>query len=315
MEMTYYDFIQNILNTRGRFACGNEYHERHHIVPRSIGGTNDEWNLIDLFAREHFEAHRLLALENPNNSKLVYAWWMMSTTRASSQITAQEYEEARKIFAQSISGDKNPMYGKPSPRRGTHLSEEQKQHLRDLNTGELSSKYGVPVSEETRQKMRGARLGKTTSDESRLKMRNSHLGKNMGADSSRARPIAQYKLDGNLIKVWNCIADASHQLNVSASAISSACKGKNKTAGGYQFRYANREVPDRIPPYINQSGKYQIKIVARCDEDWNIIDVWEGYTAAEKGTGVSRTHIGQCCNHQREHAGGYKWKILDKNYE
>ena len=31
MEITYQDFIQNILNTRGRFNCGDEYHERHHI--------------------------------------------------------------------------------------------------------------------------------------------------------------------------------------------------------------------------------------------------------------------------------------------
>jgi hypothetical protein len=32
--MTYQEFIDNILNTRGRFSCGNEYHERHHIKPK-----------------------------------------------------------------------------------------------------------------------------------------------------------------------------------------------------------------------------------------------------------------------------------------
>lgn len=73
-KITYAEFIQNILNTRGRFACGDEYHEQHHIVPRCMNGTNDEENLIDLYAREHYEAHRLLALENPENEKLVYAW-------------------------------------------------------------------------------------------------------------------------------------------------------------------------------------------------------------------------------------------------
>ena len=51
--VTYEEFINNILESRGRFACGNEYHERHNIVPKSIGGTNDEENLIDLYAREH----------------------------------------------------------------------------------------------------------------------------------------------------------------------------------------------------------------------------------------------------------------------
>jgi len=30
----YQNYIMQILNTRGRFGCGEEYHERHHIVPR-----------------------------------------------------------------------------------------------------------------------------------------------------------------------------------------------------------------------------------------------------------------------------------------
>ena len=65
--MTYDEFIQNILNTRGRFACGEEYHERHHITPRCMNGDNSKDNLIDLYAREHFIAHKLLAEENPQN--------------------------------------------------------------------------------------------------------------------------------------------------------------------------------------------------------------------------------------------------------
>lgn len=72
--MTYNEFINNILETRGRFACGEEYHERHHINPESCGGLTTEDNLIDLYAREHFIAHKLLAIEHPNNEKLVYAF-------------------------------------------------------------------------------------------------------------------------------------------------------------------------------------------------------------------------------------------------
>ena len=71
--MTYKDFIQNILNIRGRFACGKEYHERHHIIPKCLDGTDEEDNLIDLFAKEHYEAHKLLALENPEVYSLQYA--------------------------------------------------------------------------------------------------------------------------------------------------------------------------------------------------------------------------------------------------
>ena len=64
MMETYQDFINNILETRGRFNCGDEYHEKHHIIPKCMDGTDDEDKLIDLYAKEHFIAHKLLALEN-----------------------------------------------------------------------------------------------------------------------------------------------------------------------------------------------------------------------------------------------------------
>ena len=315
MKNTYQEFIQNILDTRGRFACGNEYHERHHILPRCMGGTDDKENLIDLFAREHFEAHRLLALENSNNQKLIHAWWMMSTTTNTHQrqesITPEEYEEARKAFSQSMRGVNNPMYGKPSPMRGTHLSEDRKQYLRDINTGERHPNYGKPIGEETKAKMRAARLGRIATDEERLHMSIAHLGKNMGADSSRARQVAQYGLDGVLIKIWDCMADASRQLNISPTSITRVCMGKMQRAGGYQFRYVDGEIVDKIVPYVNQRGKYQVKTIARCDDDWKIIDIWDGCTAAQNGTGINRAHISACCSGTRQHAGGYRWKILD----
>ena len=68
--MTYNDFINRILESRGRFGCGEEYHERHHILPKCLGGSNDKEKLIDLFAREHFIAHKLLFKENPDNRSL-----------------------------------------------------------------------------------------------------------------------------------------------------------------------------------------------------------------------------------------------------
>jgi hypothetical protein len=319
MKNTYQAFIQSILNTRGRFNCGDEYHECHHIVPRCMGGTDDKENLIDLFAREHFEAHRLLALENPDNQKLIHAWWMMSTTTKSDKrdgnITAEEYEEARKVFSKSMSGANNPIHKIQHPMLGIHLSEEQKQHLREINTGELSPKYGIPLSEETKAKISTALVGKTVTDQTRLNLRNAHLGKNMGADSSRAKQVAQYGLDGVLIKIWDCMVDIERKLNINVTSISRVCKNEAGTAGGYQFRYANGEVPDVIPQYIEQRGKYQIKTVARCDEDWNVIDVWEGFVAAQNGTGINRSHISSCCSGNRQHAGGYRWKILDENYE
>lgn len=110
--MTYREFIDNILQTRGRFIESDEYHERHHIVPRCKNGTDDKNNLIDLFAKEHFIAHKLLAEENMDDSQLVHAYTLMSFVKDKNQcryvLTPEEYENARKIYAERFSGGNNP---------------------------------------------------------------------------------------------------------------------------------------------------------------------------------------------------------------
>lgn len=110
--MTYQGFINNILQTRGRFMDNDEYHERHHIVPRCKNGTDNQENLIDLFAREHFIAHKLLAEENTNDDQLVHAYVLMAFVKDNKQkryeLTPEEYEEARTMHSKRFSGGKNP---------------------------------------------------------------------------------------------------------------------------------------------------------------------------------------------------------------
>lgn len=122
--MTYIEFIDSILNTRGRFSCGEEYHERHHIIPRCMNGSNDDSNLIDLFAREHFVAHKLLALENPDNRKLQLAYICMSFVKNDRehryQLNEEEYEEARIACSIAIRGENNPFYGNHSQAGKNH---------------------------------------------------------------------------------------------------------------------------------------------------------------------------------------------------
>ena len=85
VQLTYSSFIQNIINTRGQWGLDHtkEYCERHHIVPKCLGGLPKRltWanhqNIIWLTAKEHFIAHKLLALENPNCYELVSAFKRM----------------------------------------------------------------------------------------------------------------------------------------------------------------------------------------------------------------------------------------------
>ena len=204
-ENTYKEFIQNILDTRGRFACGDEYYERHHIIPKCMGGTDKEDNLIDLFAREHFVAHRLLALENTNNDKLVYAWWCMAFMKSNTQLryelTPEEYEEVKIALSESMKGENHHLYGKHH-------------------------------TEETRKKMSEARKGKYIGEN------HPNYGK-YGENSSRAIKVVQLTKIGEFIRVWGCAKQAQEEIGVYNTSIIACCKGKRKTAGGYCWCYYN----------------------------------------------------------------------------
>lgn len=57
---------------------------------------------------------------------------------------------------------------------------------------------------------------------------------------SKAKEIEQYNLNGDFIKRWNSIIDASRKLNISKGNICSCCRGNYKTAGGYVWKYADK---------------------------------------------------------------------------
>lgn len=109
--MTYKEFIESIILTRGQWTIDNsKYWEGHHIIPRCLGGKgktkSKHNNIIWLYADEHYIAHKLLALENPNNDKLVYSFWWMSTKSDANgniyKVSAEDYSIARELFLKLI---------------------------------------------------------------------------------------------------------------------------------------------------------------------------------------------------------------------
>ena len=83
---------------------------KHHIVPKHMGGTNNNSNIVELTIEEHAEAHRLLYEQHGNWQDKV-AWLGLAGL-------IDNAEKWYLILSESKKGKNNPMYGKPAPNRG-----------------------------------------------------------------------------------------------------------------------------------------------------------------------------------------------------
>jgi len=102
-----YQKIYNQIIERAKNRQLEGYKEKHHILPKCLGGNNDKDNLIELTAREHFLCHRLLCEIYPNNDKLWYALFLMSIGKNKHRvntpyvISSRTYEYLRLKFIET----------------------------------------------------------------------------------------------------------------------------------------------------------------------------------------------------------------------
>jgi hypothetical protein len=186
------------------------YTERHHIIPRSLGGSNDSTNLVKLTAKEHRLVHILLprmTVDPAHTKSMWYALWMMLRTRNKDQnrkISKGSMFELAKIEVaknssqlhkgKTVSNEtreklSKSCQGRPSVFKGKTHSAESKQKLSTAHKGKtiapetvakiLESRKHYQHSEETKQKISAGNKGKaiTHTAESRQKMSDAKKGK------------------------------------------------------------------------------------------------------------------------------------------
>ena len=75
-----YEKIYNkiINNARLNNNVNGKYYEVHHILPKCLGGTDDNDNLVNLTLKEHYICHELLCNIYPDNKSIAHAYWMMT---------------------------------------------------------------------------------------------------------------------------------------------------------------------------------------------------------------------------------------------
>lgn len=176
-----------IASAKKRHHGSDTYQEKHHIIPKSMGGPNKKFNIVKLLPREHFLVHWLLIKCTANKSdeyKMKSALYRMmgASERVKRHVWSKwNYEIARNHLVEVNklvnSGVGNPMYGR-------NHSQEAKDKISKGNTGLKRSKEhkervsignkGKIVKQETRDKIRKARLGTIFSNETLRRMKEGH---------------------------------------------------------------------------------------------------------------------------------------------
>ena len=172
-------------NAKQRITEG--YTELHHIIPQSMGGSNDKENLVELTAREHFICHWLLVkmTEGDDRSKMLYALKGMKAEnkyqqRYQTKITARVYETYRiehSINHSKVMKAKNLV---PWNKGGVDITDEHRENLQNA----ARNRKIDPVKQALGQQKRIEKIkGQKRTDDTRKKMSDAHTGKIKGPQS------------------------------------------------------------------------------------------------------------------------------------
>jgi hypothetical protein len=90
--MDYKKIYENLIK-KAKIRTINKltYYEKHHIIPKCLGGSEIIENIVLLTPEEHYIAHQLLIKIYPNNEKLLFAALLMCTHNSDKRITNKIY--------------------------------------------------------------------------------------------------------------------------------------------------------------------------------------------------------------------------------
>jgi hypothetical protein len=196
--MDYQWHYDRLIETRkDRVPTDGTYYEKHHIIMRSMGGTDDKENIVKLTAREHFLAHWLLWRIH-RNSQSAFAFYCMThfgNNKKRFISSSKGYAEAKEVFSKKISkqnsGINNSFYGKKhSDSAKKIISDKNKLYYKTHKPPRLGKKNSDSANKTISEKAK-IRLaifnpwdGKTHSIESKNKMSESKQGTQIGSKNN-----------------------------------------------------------------------------------------------------------------------------------
>lgn len=172
--MNYQKIYFKIID-RNFCKVSGDYIEKHHIIPKCLGGSNLTENIVSLTAREHFICHWLLTKIYSENRKIAFAFYSMCHQKRGCQKRyfpqSRIYETAkRKVHLLGHSDETRYKISKMNS--GKRLSDEARKKISDS----LRGKTRIPFSDEHKRRLSFSGMRRHHSDETKRKMSESKKG-------------------------------------------------------------------------------------------------------------------------------------------
>lgn len=162
--MDYERVYRELIADRRGKQTGLVVRERHHVLPRCLGGSDAADNLVDLTPGDHLFAHVLLARIHGGVLATV-ALWMLNQQKYQGRRSRSHFTFLRQGARQHMLGNK----------RGLNPSQETRVRQ--------ASRLGVPMPREAVERIRLAAIGRKHTPEAREKMRLAKLGRPMPVET------------------------------------------------------------------------------------------------------------------------------------
>lgn len=172
--MNYKDCYERLIQKATTRGTVDGYYEIHHIIPRSMGGSDNASNLVHLTGREHFVAHLLLA--KIYGGPMLTALWAMKN-RTNVRMASRTYEwlrteNSRRMSAKMTGRKKSPEH-LHNISESLKVSEKHKNNLKklhDSSRGKSNAHKGRKQDPEWIAKRVAKLKGQKRSDETKQKM-------------------------------------------------------------------------------------------------------------------------------------------------
>ena len=222
------------------------YVEHHHIIPRSLGGSDKKSNIAILYAREHFICHMLLVkmVEGSDRAKMAYAANRMLTYSTNHerympasrlyQFLKEEFSKQHSILMSNLVRTEESNIKRSNTQKGCKSYIRTEETINNMKATKLANPqtpwnkgkstplkgltydeiYGVEKAQELKQLRSLSLKGKAKSESTKAIWSQNRKGKTTGGSNPNATPVT---INGI---TYSCKKDACNALSISLYKLS-----------------------------------------------------------------------------------------------